>query len=455
MRGLFRLAVSTALLGAAVSLGSASTSWANWSDQQTCNPVNFVTASNETDVVAAVLAATASGQRVRVIGAGHSFSPIDLTTGVMIQLLAPANISEAVVLLGGGVVRVHAGLHLWQLNAALEELGLALPNLGAIANQTLAGAVNTNTHGTGATGGLSSFIVGMRLVLANGTAVTATATQNPDLFATARTGYGAYGVLIGIDIQTAPMWRMELVQAPIDLDVLLSMLPALLQQYDRLQWFFTPYAPGNQATLEIRANTSAPITGCWSGSRYSKPVTPPPAGMSAWPAGTTACVDVSYKTLTGSADDAQKYTEMEMMVEAASHLAVVRDFLAFQQRVQPQHNAAVELFTGVRYVLADDIPLSPFYRRDTAVISMIVLGNATYGGDLGEVSLYDRGLQDIAFGYGGRPHPGKMNWFDQDMMRHVYNETFDYAVGVMRAADPNGAFQNPYLQTLFGTGAAA
>jgi hypothetical protein len=48
-----------------------------------------------------------------------------------------------------------------------------------------------------------------------------------------------------------------------------------------------------------------------------------------------------------------------------------------------------------------------------------------------------------------------MNWFDEDMMRHVYNETFDYAVGVMRAADPTGAFQNPYLQTLFGTGAAA
>ena len=36
------------------------------------------------------------------------------------------------------------------LNALLAENGLALPNLGDIDAQTIAGAVSTGTHGTGA-----------------------------------------------------------------------------------------------------------------------------------------------------------------------------------------------------------------------------------------------------------------------------------------------------------------
>ena len=46
-------------------------------------------------------------------------------------------------------VTVGAGIRLFDLTEKLESLGLALPNLGDIDCQSLAGAISTGTHGTG------------------------------------------------------------------------------------------------------------------------------------------------------------------------------------------------------------------------------------------------------------------------------------------------------------------
>lgn len=129
-----------------------------------------------------------------------------------------------------------------------------------------------------------------------------------EVFRFLRTGYGALGVLVTLDLAVWPLWTMEQIVAPYDLGDLMKALPALLTQYDRLQWYFTPYT--TNATLLIRANTTAPITGCWNpiGPAPNAPVTPPPRGMAVWPAGTRSCVDLSYKTLTHNGDDVQRYT---------------------------------------------------------------------------------------------------------------------------------------------------
>ena len=62
-------------------------------------------------------------------------------------------------------VRVQAGIPLRRLNDLLAERGLALPNLGDIDYQSIAGATQTATHGTGLRfRNISSAIIGMRLV---------------------------------------------------------------------------------------------------------------------------------------------------------------------------------------------------------------------------------------------------------------------------------------------------
>lgn len=230
------------------------------------------------------------------------------------------------------------------------------------------------------------------------------------------------------------------------LDSLTQQLPALRKQFDRLQWYWTPYTTA--ATLLLRVNTTTPVTsGCWSGASTA-PTTPLPRGWAVWPNGTTACVDVSYRALARDGDDATLYTEMEMMVPADDDLAIVADFIQYQNQVRAQHDAQWGLFTGVRYVEADDIWLSPFYQRATAVVSMIVLGNATVTGSPREVELYDTGLEFLAFhGYQGRPHPGKNNYFTYREMEFVYPRLKDF-IALDHSLDPTGMFRNDYLNRL-------
>lgn len=222
------------------------------------------------------------------------------------------------------------------------------------------------------------------MLLANGTVINASANENTDIYNAGRVGMGSLGVLLTVELQTCALWTMERIAVPMDLNELMGMLPTLRAQYERLQWYWTPYT--TNATLLLRVNTSAPITtGCWNAPASHTPYTPPPRGWTKWPAGTSACVDASYRTLTAPADDGTLYTEMEMMVPSQFDTTIIFDFIAFQESVRAKHSAQWTLFTGVRYVEADDIWLSPFYNRSTAVVSMIVLGTPTTTGSPAEV----------------------------------------------------------------------
>jgi hypothetical protein len=87
---------------------------------------------------------------------------------------------------------------------------------------------------------------------------------------------------------------------------------------------FIPMLPKTHvnALFESALPLPFPYAGCWDGRPYSQPSTPPPKALGAWPKGTEACTDMSYKTMTSNSDDAQKYTEMEMMIPAETHLEV-------------------------------------------------------------------------------------------------------------------------------------
>ena len=96
------------------------------------------------------------GGRIRVQGAGHSWSRIVEATDVLVNL---ALFSEVAVEPGtvGHVARVGAGATIEKVLAALRETPFSLPTLGAITRQTIGGATATATHGTG-NASLSSFV---------------------------------------------------------------------------------------------------------------------------------------------------------------------------------------------------------------------------------------------------------------------------------------------------------
>ncbi|HET9944078.1 MAG TPA: FAD-binding protein, partial [Actinomycetes bacterium] len=121
--------------------------WQNWSGDLSCAPLRVERPVDEAGVVDAVCRAAADGLVLRPVGSGHSFTPLCVTDGVQLDL---GGLSRLLDVSADGVARVEAGMTLHRLSLALHAHGRALENLGDIDKQTVAGAVATATHGTGA-----------------------------------------------------------------------------------------------------------------------------------------------------------------------------------------------------------------------------------------------------------------------------------------------------------------
>src|SRR5215469_10619886 len=122
--------------------------WQNWAGTATADPARRYWPRTVDAIADAVRDAAKAGLTVRALGSGHSFTPAAATAGAAIDLSNWTGIVAADA--ETGLVTVRSGTTLRQLNAALDALGLAMPNLGDIDAQTISGAISTGTHGTGA-----------------------------------------------------------------------------------------------------------------------------------------------------------------------------------------------------------------------------------------------------------------------------------------------------------------
>lgn len=121
--------------------------WRNWARNQQSAPISVERPATEEELVGIVRRAAASGERVKAVGSGHSFTGVAFTDGRLIALDTYSRIVSSDP--SKSTVTVQAGIPLHRLNAELDVRGLALENLGDIAYQTIAGAISTGTHGTG------------------------------------------------------------------------------------------------------------------------------------------------------------------------------------------------------------------------------------------------------------------------------------------------------------------
>ena len=158
--------------------GRSGRAWRNWAGDQSCVPFERVRPRGREQLAEAVATAATAGRKVAVAGSGHSFTEAALTAGTMLDLGAIRGVIDADR--SSGLVKVGAGTVLADLNEELSRLGLAMENLGDIDRQTIAGAISTGTHGTGAKlRNISSQVEGVELVLADGSVRELTAAADP------------------------------------------------------------------------------------------------------------------------------------------------------------------------------------------------------------------------------------------------------------------------------------
>ncbi len=430
----------------------AAPTWSNWARNQRALPSAIEHPRSEDDLVGIVKEATADGRRVKAVGAGHSFTDIAVTDGRLVVLDRYDRVLD--VDTNRYRVTVQAGITLERINLALDERGLAMPNLGDIAYQTVAGATSTATHGTGATlRGLAAQIVGMRLVTADGSVMTCSAEEAPEVFHVARVGLGALGIVSTVTLEVVPAFTLAVVEQPLRVDDVLADLESHVDGNDHFEFFWVPHT--GWALTKANNRTTEPLaprrrtrewfddylmenyafgTLCRIG-RF-RPSLIPRLARALPSSGRVTYRDRSYRVFASPRK--VRFYEMEYAIPREAAVEALNRVRAFVADAGLLLNFPVE----VRFTAPDDIPLSTGTGRPSCYIAVHVFEGMEY-------RPYFEGVERIMNDYGGRPHWGKLHFQTAETLTPRYPE-WDSFQSVRRRLDPDGLFANVYTRRVLG-----
>ena len=426
--------------------------WKNWSGYVECPHTPVVMPDSGAQLARTLADAARDGKPVRMVGAGHSFSPLVASEGVIVSLDKLQGVIDVDTVTR--IARVHAGTRLHALGAALAQRDLAMENLGDINVQSIAGATSTGTHGTGiGFGNLATQIAALKFVTADGRELVASPTENPLLFDGGRIGLGSLGVLTEISLRLVPAFRLRLERGKMDLEDCLAQADALVAANRSFEFYWLPHT---ESVLTKKWNTTdAPVDesglGRWisdvllENTAFGLLCDIGKAAPSLCPSLSRFCasllsrseqVDASWSML--STVRQVRFNEMEWSVPAARGADALREIKALIARREFPLMFPLEY----RWVRGDDIWLSPNHGRDSVHISVHQYRGMPFEG-------YFEAVQAICLNHGGRPHWGKVHSLKAAQLARLYPRWDDF-LALRERMDPAGRFLTPYLRGLFG-----
>lgn len=447
------------------SRDQGSDTWSNWAGNVTASPARVISPCSASEVATEISRAADDGLTVRMAGTGHSFTPAAATDGVLLRphrLTAIRSVDPA-----AGTVTVEAGCPLQVLNTALLARGLSLANMGDIQVQTVAGATQTGTHGTGRdVGGMAAQIAGLELALADGRLVTCSASEPgggltfPDgrevsLFDAARVGLGALGVVTAITFRVVPAFLLEAREEPMTWTAVISRLDELTADNEHFEFYWFPHSEGCLTKRNNRSDGPARPLPRWryllddeflSNSvfgvtnrlgRRIPAVIPAVNAAAARALGSRSYVDAAYKVFTSPRR--VRFKEEEYAIPRAALPDVLHEIRSLFQRRDWRISFPIE----VRVTPSDDVWLSTAYERDSAYIAIHVFHSAPH-------EQYFTDVEAVMVSAGGRPHWGKMHTRDAGYLAGVYPRLGEFAA-IRELVDPERRFANDYLRQVLGS----
>jgi len=433
--------------------------WQNWAGTASADPVRRAWPRSTEEIANAITAAATDGLTVRALGSGHSFTPAAATSGVALDLSGWAGVIAAD--LDSGLITVRSGTTIRDLNAVLDTLGLAMANLGDIDAQTLSGAISTGTHGTGAgLGGIATQVTGLELVLGDGSVVSCSAKERPDLFSAACVSVGALGVLSTVTLQCVPAFTLAADERPMPLGEVLDKFGEFAAGNDHFEFYWFPYGKNalvkrnNRISRGAGAPTDPPPMPGWR--RFLEYEVMENAAFGALcrtgrampstikPLNRFAAATLSKRTYSAPSHEVfvtprrVRFVESEYAVPREALLDVLAELRTGVARLAHPVMFPVE----VRVAAADNIWLSTAHGRDSAYVAIHQYVGLPYAD-------YFKLFESIATSVGGRPHWGKMHTRDAAYLGQVYPRFADF-LRVRDETDPGRRFANPYLTQVFG-----
>ena len=426
--------------------------WRNWSGDQRCSPAERVRPRDRDELAGALVAAAEAGRTVSVAGSGHSFTEAAMTDGTMIDVAALSGVIDADP--GSRMVKVGAGTVLAELNEELHRLGLAMENLGDIDRQTVAGAISTGTHGTGARlRNISAQVEAVEIVIADG-GVRELDGSESDLLRAARVSIGALGAISAVTLRCVPSFVLERIDSPQPREEVLDSFEQRAGEHDHFELFTFPYADSAlvlernrvEGPPRPRGNFAAYLNDTvienWAlealsaAGRLVPAAIPRLSRLAAALASGGKTVDRSDRVF--ASERRVRFTEMEYGVPRERGPEAVRRVIEWVRSSRYPVFFPIEM----RVAAGDDALLSPSHERDTAYIAV-----HQYRGM--EWRPYFEAVEEIMRDYEGRPHWGKRHFQTAATLAPLYPE-WDKFKAARDELDPNRVFANEYATRVLG-----
>lgn len=445
------------------------TTWTNWAGTVTSRPRLTTAPPDATALLRTVDRAVATGERIRVVGAGHSFSPAAATNGIQVSLehfTAVESVIPHPDNPGEHLLTVGAGIRLQELNSILAGHNLALANLGDIDLQSLAGAFSTGTHGTGVNlPGLAGFVYGVRILVASGEIMEISLHKNAHLLPAVAVSLGALGIIIAVTLRCVPAFHLHAHDKPSPLAEVLESLngpDGLIHSNDHMEFF---WFPGTTGTL-LKTSNRVPVDAEQKPHRATQLVHDTRAwideellanglfqftnSLSARVPALAAPVNIlASRALTAREYVAPshevfvsqrrvKFVEMEYAIP----LEALHDTFVDVMRIANRKDFSVQFPVEVRTGAADDLWLSPAQGRTTAYVAIHQYQHSRY-------REYFDTVEEVFRSVGGRPHWGKMHTLGSEDFAQLYPHFGDFH-DLRASLDPRGTFTNHYTNKVFG-----
>lgn len=438
----------------------------NWAGNLEYSAAEVARPESVEELAELVAGAARRGQRVKALGSRHCFNDVADTAGAHVVLGRLAGGVE--IDSSRGIARVPGGMTYGELGLALEREGWALHNMASLPHISVAGAVQTGTHGSGVrNGSLHTAVKAVELVRATGD-VDRLEEADGDEFLGTVVGLGALGIVTALELSIKPTYQVrqdvfedlpwETVLADFDAVAGDGYSVSLFTDHagDAVQqvWRKTradAYAPARFPAATDRGIGVAGHTGVRNGQERTgfhgaAPATVarhPLPGMSA--ENCTQQLGVPGPWLdrlphfrhefTPSNGDELQTEYLLPRVHAAEALAAVRGLAG---RLAP-----LLFVSEVRTVAADEFWLSPAYRQDSVALHF------TWRPMPGEVEVFLPVLEDALAPFAARPHWGKLFAMPAGELA-VLHPRFEDFRELAAKRDPEGVFRNAYLDRVLG-----
>src|SRR5690625_4741186 len=182
--------------------------WKNWSESVVARPKKIVKPKSLDELVTFVKSCVKQHITIRVVGAGHSFTPLVATSEALVSLDHLSGIEH--VNYDEQLVTLWAGTRLKDAGPMLHEHDFAMENLGDINEQSVAGAISTGTQGTGIQfKSLSNQVAAITLLTASGELLEISRNENEQYFEAVRLSLGMLGIIVKVTLKVVPMYQLK------------------------------------------------------------------------------------------------------------------------------------------------------------------------------------------------------------------------------------------------------